>query len=176
ANGVHTVEYRAIDLAGNNEDTKSATIKIDTVAPALSITETNGTSFAPNNVVIHWTASDATSGIADILISVDGGAFQSKGAVMNVTLDGLSAGEHTITVRVIDNAGLVTEKTLSFNVTEGAGAGALDWTLIMIIIVVVIAGVVAAIFLMKRKKGPSVSPKPSEPEEAEYPPPPPPDE
>ncbi|MEM4265399.1 MAG: Ig-like domain-containing protein [Thermoplasmata archaeon] len=176
ANGIHTFEYRSVDVAGNSEDAKSAQIKIDTVAPALSITETNGTSFAPDSVVIHWAASDATSGIADILISVDGGAFQSKGAVMNVTLDGLSAGEHTITVRVIDNAGLVTEKTLSFNVTEGAGAGALDWTLIMIIIVVVIAGVVAAIFLMKRKKGPSVSPKPSEPEEAEYLPPPPPDE
>ncbi|MGB9777095.1 MAG: OmpL47-type beta-barrel domain-containing protein, partial [Anaerolineae bacterium] len=174
AEGEHVLEFYSVDKVGNGEAIKSVQVKLDLTPPMLTISQADGTTFYEDPVVISWTASDETSGIADILVSIDGGAFQSKGVVTNVTLVGLSAGDHTIVVRVVNNAGLVTEKTLNFNFSGGAGAGVLDWTLILIGIVIVIAGIVAAMFLMKRKKGPSVAAKPSETEELPPPPPPPP--
>jgi len=172
ANGIHTVEYRSVDVAGNAEDAKSAQVKIDTVAPSLSISHANGTTFPADNVIIEWNVSDETSGVENIFISVDGGTFRSVGNVMNVTLDDLQEGNHTIIVRVVDRAGLTTEKTLNFKVSKGeAGAGALDFAMIGIIAAVIVACIVVAIFLLKKKKGPTISP-PSPPSEEELPPPP----
>ena len=35
--GVHTVDYRSVDIAGNTEATQSVTVKIDTTAPVISV-------------------------------------------------------------------------------------------------------------------------------------------
>jgi len=171
--GNHTLEFYSVDVAGNIEDIRFVQVKIDKVAPFLSISYLDGIAFPADAIVIEWNVSDETSGIADILISVDDGIFKSIGSVTNVTLEGLAAGDHTILVRVIDKAGLITEKTLNFKVSgDETGLGALD-EMIGIIAVVIIACIVAAIFFIKRKKGPTISPS-SPPSEDELSPPSPP--
>ena len=58
--GLHTVEYRSIDYAGNAEDWKSVEFKIDQTPPEIDLTWM----YSPPDVV-HFTATcnDATSGM-----------------------------------------------------------------------------------------------------------------
>lgn len=177
-NGTHILEYYSTDVAGNEESVRSVEVKIDTSPPSLVITEADNVTFAADSAVIHWSMSDAVSGIADVMISVDGATFQSLGNVTSIALEALEVGEHTVVIRILDKAGLMTEKTLHFKVEEGAGAAALDWPLVIGIMAAVIAAIIATLLLMKRPKKPveKVHPRPEEKGkgiEEELPPPPP---
>jgi len=93
-NGIHSVSFYATDVSGNTENTKSETIKIDTVKPVTAlISEPRGTWFTLD-------ASDATSGIATTKYAIDGAASQPY--IGKVNLDG---NRHTITFYSEDKAG-----------------------------------------------------------------------
>ena len=65
--GTHTISFWSTDNASNVEATQSVTVKIDTVAPTISGVPTaspNGAGWYNTTVTIHWTCSDALSGIA----------------------------------------------------------------------------------------------------------------
>jgi len=72
AEGTNTLLYRAIDTNGNSEATKTATIKIDTTAPAISTDATSTWSKGP--VTAHLTTTDGGSGVASVLYSTNGSA------------------------------------------------------------------------------------------------------
>lgn len=92
--GIHSLSYYASDVIGNTENTKSETIKIDTVKPTTAlISEPRGTWFTLD-------ASDATSGIATTKYAIDGAASQPY--IGKVNLDG---NRHTITFFSEDKAG-----------------------------------------------------------------------
>jgi hypothetical protein len=116
ADGSHTVDYRATDLAGNTSTAPQATIMVDTVKPASTIANTtsmtwtiSATDAAPSSGVSieYWVDSDAHT-------TADGTT-----AVVSV-----SAGSHTIHWFAKDAAGNVqTEQNLDVNVTAADTSG-----------------------------------------------------
>jgi uncharacterized lipoprotein YddW (UPF0748 family) len=68
--GTTTIMYRSTDLANNAETAKSITIKVDTVAPAITLTATPSEIWPPNGrtvtVTINGTGADSVSGLASV--------------------------------------------------------------------------------------------------------------
>jgi hypothetical protein len=100
--GTHTLETRAVDVAGNASTWRSEQVRIDLVTP------TNTTTAAPSSPVpnpYHATVSgtDAHAGVAHVEWQVDGGPTQSGASGTQVTVSG--HGEHTLATRVVDQAG-----------------------------------------------------------------------
>ncbi len=99
--GVNSLEYRAFDIAGNTATAGPLLVRLDSVAPALTIllpapTGASGWYTAP--VTTAATASDATSGVSAIQVRANGGAW---GASATVSADGV----HTLDYRAFDIAG-----------------------------------------------------------------------
>ncbi len=69
--GIKTLKYRAKDNATNWETTHTQYIYLDTTRPTSSVTTLSAYSTSPFNV--SWTSSDATSGIASVVIQVKNG-------------------------------------------------------------------------------------------------------
>lgn len=150
--GTHTVEVRTTDNAGLVSAVETMTLKVDATAPVLTGLTPTGT-VTTSSVTVYWTGTDATSGIADYKVAVDGGTATSTGTTNSTTLT-LSDGEHTITVTATDVAGNTISSDLTLTVsTAGAGPSGIDTTTIIIIVVVVAAAALGAVwFLMRRKK------------------------
>ena len=66
AEGMTTVRYRSTDNANNMEAEKTCEVKIDTVSPSIqgaTTTSPNGGGWFKGDVVVHFAATDDTSGI-----------------------------------------------------------------------------------------------------------------
>lgn len=110
--GVHTVQYRSVDLLGHVETTRSVEVKIDTVAPSTS----DDAPVLPRStdVTVTLTPSDARSGVAQTRYRIDGGAW-TTGTSVFVPVS-LGDGVHVIDYYSVDVAGNV-EVTRSCGVT-----------------------------------------------------------
>ncbi|MDQ3666779.1 MAG: family 10 glycosylhydrolase [Acidobacteriota bacterium] len=68
--GTTTILYRSTDQASNAETAKSITVKVDTTAPAITLTATPSKVWPPNgqtvNVAINGTGADLVSGLASV--------------------------------------------------------------------------------------------------------------
>jgi len=127
AQGTTTFNYYSVDRAGNVEPVKTASFKIDSVAPAswysLSGTlGTNGWYISP--VTFTMSASDATSGVLSKLVSVNGGPYVDLGAGPGPDSYTISAqGNLTVRYRARDNAGNYEPiRTLSIRIDSAAPA------------------------------------------------------
>jgi peptidoglycan/xylan/chitin deacetylase (PgdA/CDA1 family)/N-acetyl-beta-hexosaminidase len=103
-----TVRYRAWDVAGNVEATKSQLIQVDTVPPTVVITSPANGANVHGNVKITATAADAASGVAQVSFYVDGVLIgTSKGPTYSVTwnTNKVSKAQHTLTAIAQDVAG-----------------------------------------------------------------------
>lgn len=114
ADGVHTLDYWAVDAAGNVGTVNSSTLKVDTAGPVLGNLGPTGT-VATSQVTITWRASDSPAGLDHYEISVDGGALEPVGLQTSRTLQ-LGDGEHSVRIRAMDAAGNPTEGTVTFRV------------------------------------------------------------
>lgn len=98
--GTYTVNFRAVDNAGN-ATTMSRTIKVDSTPPTANpvIPSPDGSNdwFMTAPVNVSANGSDSGSGIVSALVSVDGSTWQPNMA--------LSDGVYTISFRSTDNAG-----------------------------------------------------------------------
>ncbi|WP_201749588.1 PxKF domain-containing protein [Micromonospora sicca] len=104
--GSHRVEFRSTDDSGNVEETKAATVKVDTVAPTAKIDATIGiVYFGSVPPAPTCTASDAVSGRAGCVVS----GYRTD------------VGTHTLTATATDAAGNVGTATQTYTV--------LPWTL-----------------------------------------------
>ena len=112
--GVHLVDYNATDANGMKEATKTATVRVDSIAPALWGLEPSGRS-STSNVTISWRSSDGGSGLSRFEMSVDGAPFQSIGMSSSLSLN-LPDGGHNVWIRAIDVAGNVATQVVSFRV------------------------------------------------------------
>ena len=119
--GNHTVQVTAFDGA-NNSAAASVTVTVDTIPPVLSITyPVAGAVLATGTVTVAWAASDATSGLDHLELSLDGGAVTVLGPTEgNHTFAGLSQGSHTATLVAFDLAGHTTAVARSFTVDTTA--------------------------------------------------------
>ncbi|HET6546996.1 MAG TPA: hypothetical protein VFG79_00980 [Solirubrobacter sp.] len=103
--GEHRLEYRSIDAAGNAEDYKGLTLKLDARAPETTATtrpqRTVGT-WHDGPVTVSLQAVDGTgSGPATTDYRVDGGAWQAYDAPFAVEPSGV----HAVEYRTTDVAG-----------------------------------------------------------------------
>jgi Tol biopolymer transport system component len=112
AEGVNNVSCTAIDSAGNSGaaagSSNTATVQIDTVAPAILITlPANGGTYTLNTAVAsNYSCSDATSGVAACVGPVANGA--------NFSTSPVSA--HAFTVNATDVAGNQAQATNNYNI------------------------------------------------------------
>ena len=100
--GVHGIEFYAVDNAGNTEATKSAQVRIDGTAPSVTVTTpTDGASHIQGSVVgCAWTTTDSLSGVASETATIDG-----AGVAQGARIDTLPFGPHEFSVTVTDTAG-----------------------------------------------------------------------
>lgn len=100
AEGVTTLYYRSTDNADNVEVAKSWTIKIDKTPPTINgatVGSPNAAGWFNGDVVVHFTASDAVSGIATVTPDV------------TVTAEGVG---QSVTGTAVDNAGNSADATV----------------------------------------------------------------
>lgn len=111
-NGVYTVQGKVVDNAGN-ATTLSIPIHIDHTPPVLSAPTLVGTAgqagWYTSSVQVTASATDATSGLASVQYSVDGGAWQAGPLI-------LTDGRHTVKVQATDQAGNSASATQLVNV------------------------------------------------------------
>ncbi len=118
SDGIHSVQFKTTDNAGNVTTTAAQTYSVDTTAPVITpaVTGTNGNnSWYKSNVLLSASANDATSGMDTFEVTVDGGAWMAYPAPITV-----SDGNHSVQFRATDKAGNASQITQSIAVdTEG---------------------------------------------------------
>ncbi len=100
--GVHTLEYRSRDSAGNWEGWQTASVRIDETDPATADDAPAAWQAGATSVTLSPTDAGG-SGLATTTYELDGGATQA-GSTVNVPA---THGTHTITYRSTDAAGNV---------------------------------------------------------------------
>jgi Bacterial Ig domain/Polysaccharide deacetylase/Chitobiase/beta-hexosaminidase C-terminal domain len=103
-----TVKYRAWDVAGNVEATKSQLIQVDTFAPTVSITSPANGATVSGNVKIIASAADAETGVASVSFYVDGalvGTSTSSPWQTPWNTKRSTPGQHVLTAVATDRAG-----------------------------------------------------------------------
>ena len=116
AEGTTTVSYRSTDEAGNVEEGRTGTVKLDSAAPVTTASQ-SGT----GPVRVTLTAADAVSGVAATEYRIDDGAWTAYAGPFDVT----GAGTHTVGYRSTDDAGNA-EADQSVEVTVGADPEPVD--------------------------------------------------
>ncbi|TCO47347.1 ThuA domain-containing protein [Actinocrispum wychmicini] len=114
--GTHTVAYHSTDKAGNVEQDKAATVKIDGTKPTVLVSGVaDGRIYGDSqDLRISWQAVDSTSGIKTVSGALDGNAYAS-GTLQALYELGLSI--HSLSVTAVDKAGNQTVQTVTFGVT-----------------------------------------------------------
>lgn len=112
--GLHTVSYSSVDIAGNVENAAVGYLNLDTTAP---VTTATGLSATPGpawsrNATVSLSAVDGGSGVDATHYSIDGGTQQTYQGPFTVSGDG----PHTVSYWSVDVAGNV----------EGTEVGYLD--------------------------------------------------
>ncbi len=94
---------------------RKAHTTVDTLPPVLFVARPSPGSWT-NSEILEWTATDAVSGVADVRVSVDGGAAQTfvgAAGTMNMSLP--SQGAHTVNVTAVDRAGNAVTVPIPFH-------------------------------------------------------------
>ncbi len=113
--GVHYI-YVTSTGVGYDRYVDDVRVTIDTVVPTLSITSpAYGSWLNTSTVNVIWSASDSGSGIRNRSVSMDGGAWTDV-AADHYEFNSLADGEHTVMVRVYDNALNYNESRKVFNI------------------------------------------------------------
>jgi hypothetical protein len=121
--GVHTISYWSVDLAGNVEAARSLTVKVDRTPPTIAAAATsspNGSGWYAGDVTVHFTCSDAGSGIpagacpADQILTGEGAAVSSAAETVVDAAGNTSAASNVVTVK-IDR----TDPTVAFSPNGG---------------------------------------------------------
>jgi len=115
--GVHTIEFYSVDVRGNEETPKTATLKIDETNPTVSYEIQgeieNGVYIPP--VTITLDASDADSGISLVKYRVDSSAWEDYSGSFTIS----QGGSHMVYLLIEDIAGNRKEETLTLNLGYG---------------------------------------------------------
>ncbi len=161
--GTQTLEWRSTDNAGNVEDVRSAEVKIDCGLPDVDVVPENGTAFSAATVDIEIECSDAISGIASVVYSLDGGEFAASDDDETVSLSGLTEGDHSLELQVSDTAGNTATVVFTFEVqisddgdTDTSDDDGDLWLIALALVVAaaVVIAVVATLMRRRNSQGP----------------------
>ncbi len=112
ADGAHTVTVQVVGLNGA-QGTASVSVTVDATAPTVAITSpTTNVWTTSSSVAVAFTASDATSGVRSVMLSVDGGTAVNVTGMTSYTVTGLADGTHNITLTATDRAGNTAAATV----------------------------------------------------------------
>jgi hypothetical protein len=118
ADGSYTLSVQAFDAAGNRGTSPSVVVTIgnDSIAPTIgSFNLTDGMTISPTRQTISVSTTDNQS-VAKISLVIDGkevSVAYGSSLSYNWNTRKVSMGAHTVTVRVSDNSGNVTSKTVT---------------------------------------------------------------
>ncbi|TLM76531.1 MAG: hypothetical protein FDZ70_06490, partial [Actinobacteria bacterium] len=93
AEGTNTLEYWSVDVAGNREVTRTATLRLDLSAP-ISTASVPATWQPSTPVTVTMSATDATSGVYALYYALDGGPVTTYTAPFQVSAEGATRIEH----------------------------------------------------------------------------------
>jgi hypothetical protein len=114
--GTHTVSVLVADRAGNTVVITRAFV-LDSTPPAIASSLTapaNGAWYdVSQRLVLTYSATDASSGVASVKATIDGVAWATGGTVVGETL---AAGIHTVVVTATDTAGNTSTSTSTITV------------------------------------------------------------
>jgi hypothetical protein len=106
AEGIYTLMYWSIDKAGNVEDQRTAAVKIDKTAPAISFTGNLNAYTIDQNINISCSVVDVLSGLHSTNChNIVGPA------------SGFAIGNNSYTFTATDNVGNVSTSTISFTIS-----------------------------------------------------------
>lgn len=106
-NGVTTLTYTSTDNAGNTSAPQTITVRLDTVAPVITIVRpAAGTYLYRQAVTASYSCTDATSGLASCVGTVPNGS----------AVDTSTLGSHTFTVNAKDVATNPATKSVTYTV------------------------------------------------------------
>jgi thermitase len=120
ADGSYTLSVQAFDAAGNRGTSPSVAVTLgnDSTAPTIgSFNLTDGMTISPGKQMISVSATDNQS-VAKISLVIDGKEVAiAYGGSLSYSWNTrkLAKGAHTVTVRVTDNSGNVTARTVTVN-------------------------------------------------------------
>ncbi|BDZ65217.1 FIMAH domain-containing protein [Agromyces mangrovi Wang et al. 2018] len=117
--GETEVLYRAFDTGGNVSDVESVVVKVDSIAPDVSITGVaDGDELGSSATVgIGVDSSDETSGVVSEELTLDGEPLEEG----DLDLWTLELGEHELVAAAVDEAGNRSEVSVAFTVTTSVG-------------------------------------------------------
>jgi hypothetical protein len=106
--GVTTVSYRSRDAAGNLETARTATVRIDTTGPVVSVSGVSNGAWLDHDAKVALSVTDAAgSGVSSLSYTVDGVEHTVDAPVTAValTIPAKPDGTHTLTWQARDIAG-----------------------------------------------------------------------
>lgn len=119
--GLHTVDFKCTDFAGNIETTKSVNFKIDLNPPTCTITSPSGGEVVSGSIVVTADAGDDASGITEVRFYLDSVLqYSDTAAPYEWQWDTTTAsdGQHNLTATAYDGAGR-TIQTTAHSITVG---------------------------------------------------------
>jgi hypothetical protein len=122
--GTNTLYYYSVDGSSNSETVKSQAFSVDTGAPASSITSpTSGQLLGGTSFNVTGTASDATSGVAQVEVSIDSGPWQLATGTGPWSYNWVfgPSGTHTLNSRATDAAGNTSAPSAPVTVNVDTG-------------------------------------------------------
>ena len=113
--GYNSLGIRARSTYGLSTMYSYQDLLVDRTPPEMNVSLKNGTIFNSRSVNISFSANDTLSGISFIEYRVDNGTFNYCDQSY-ISLDNISDGLHSITIRISDNAGNIVTKNLTIRV------------------------------------------------------------
>ncbi len=152
--GLHLIELRAFDRAGNFVD---ATLHfgVDTTPPTVAVSSpAQDTIIVQPSVTIEWLTADALSGVASCSVSFNGDTPVDVGGQTSIIFADLPDGAHDITVECTDVAGNIAQAAGSFSVDTNpfSPTGPFGPWLLVSVIIFLLLGVMVIIILIWRRR------------------------
>lgn len=120
--GTYTVRFRSMDTAGQTEEAKSIGVKVDGMAPAVSIREPKARAYAVSETLRpDFAVEDGGSGPdpSATVLQLDGA---ERPAGQAIELYRLQPGRHELTIKAADLAGNETVRSVPFEIAVTLGS------------------------------------------------------
>jgi len=157
--GEFNFSYFSEDHAGNIEGIKTVALRMDFTNPTGNLSGGNMT-YTHASVDLNWSSEDMMSGVDCCFLKVDDRAFEYfSNSSGTVSVSGLTEGNHTVTLRVFDNAGNQYETKMSFvvDIEDDETGDAASWedyvTVLALGLIAFILVLAAVVLVVRRRRG-----------------------
>jgi len=117
--GQTSIEFYSTDKAGNIEEVKNATVKVDKTPPMITVSSPEAKSYElGESITVAFEALDLTSGLANATATLDVALVENGSIYSN-----LSLGDHSVAVTAFDVAGNNATETVAFSVADSTDGG-----------------------------------------------------